>query len=86
MDEKDKRPMRTNPRLAEHALAHRFKFVLGRVNIGHFVTEMVLPPLRVLFKESGGSISSICVPLVPFSPGVSTKQTFTPCEGRSNGS
>src|SRR3546814_1929474 len=50
--EEDQRPMRPDPRLAEHALAHRLELGLGGVNVGDFVTQMMLPARRVLLQES----------------------------------
>ena len=44
--------MRTNSWLTQHALAHRLELRLGSVDVRHFVTDMMLPPLRVLFEEA----------------------------------
>ena len=51
MHKEYQRPMRTNARLAQHAFTHRLKLRLRGVNIGHFVTQMMLATLGVLFKE-----------------------------------
>ncbi len=83
MEEEYQRPMRANAGLAQHALAHGLKLGLGGVDIGHFIAHMMLATCGFLARKpvmlvlpGNGSISSICVPAVPFSPGVSTKQTF----------
>ena len=51
MHKEYQRPVRTNARLAQHAFAHGLKLGFGGVDIGHFVTQMMLPTLGVLFKE-----------------------------------
>ena len=45
--------MRPDARLAQHALAQRLERRLGRVNIGHFVAHVVLPPGGVLRQKAG---------------------------------
>jgi hypothetical protein len=43
--------MRANAWFAQHALAYCLKLRLCGMNIGHFVTHMMLATLWVLFKE-----------------------------------
>jgi hypothetical protein len=94
MDEENQRAMRAYAGFAQNALAHRLKLRLGDMNIGHFVTEMMLATRRVLVEETldrgvaGQRLDQLNLRAVerPITPGVSTKQTFTPCSGRSNGS
>ena len=94
MEEEDRRPVRTDARGSEHALPQPLEVRAGGLDLGYLETHMVLPPERVLGEEGveravrspSGSISSICVPFAPVEVGVSTKQTFTPCSGKSNGS
>ena len=51
MHKKDKRPVRPDPRLAQHAFALAFEPGLGGVDIGHFVAHVVLAPGGVLVEE-----------------------------------
>ena len=52
MDEENQRPMRANAGFAQHALTQRLKLSLRDMNIGHFVTDMMLPAGRVLVEEA----------------------------------
>lgn len=51
MHEKNQCAMRANPRLAQNAFAQALELGLGGVDVGHFVTDMMLPTRRVLLKE-----------------------------------
>ena len=50
VDEENQRAVGTNAGLAENALAEAFEPGLGHVNIGHFVTDVVLAAQRVLLE------------------------------------
>src|SRR3546814_2784973 len=52
MDEEARRPMRPDPRLAQHVLAQLFERGLGGLDVGDFVAHMMLPARRVLFEEA----------------------------------
>ena len=53
MHKEYQRPVCANPWFAKHAFAHRLKFGLCSVNIGHFVTDMMLPTRRIFLQKRG---------------------------------
>jgi len=53
MHEEDRRPVRPDPRLAEHAAALPFEPRPGRVNLGHLEAQVVLPAERIAREEAG---------------------------------
>ena len=93
VDEEDQRAVRADAGLAQHALAHRFEFGLGGVNIGHFVAQMMLPTGWVLVEERGdGGVARQRLDQLDLGAVQRTirarsidKAAFTPWSGRSNG-
>ncbi len=94
MEEEDRRAMRADARGAEDALALPLEPLPRRAQYPRLRNKGdAARPAGSSRENCGskavspkGSINSICVPFIPESVGVLTKQTFTPCSGRSNGS
>ena len=52
VDEEDRRAVRADARLAEHARAFILEPRLGRVDIGYLVAHMMLPAGRIFCKKA----------------------------------
>ena len=53
VEEEDHRPVRPDPGFSQHPRALGLEPRLGRANIGHLETYMMLPAERILLEERG---------------------------------